>query len=146
MCMCLCVCLCRAYSVDPDRMLNTAYNHPPVSREKYQRPTSSQSEYAGLGGGMKRGYTNGLKEAQPRPPSSQGFMLDQFISTLPPLDFGSPDPDGELANVACSQWAWVMSAYAYVCVTYRERPDWAAAEGIGQCFEVDGSNKGCNPS
>ena len=119
-------------------MLNTAYN-PPVSREKYQRPTSSQSEYMGLGG-MKRGYTNGLKEVQPRPPSSQGYMLDQFISTLPHLDFGSPDPDGKLANVALTVPG--LCVHVCVCVMYRERPDWAVAEGIGQCCQVIGSSSG----
>ena len=101
----------RARSVDPERMMATTqlqdfnqslmvggggvggHNKP---RDRYQRPMSSQSEYitASLAGGG-RSYANGVRNPLlPRPPSSQGFMLDHFISTLPMLDFGSPDPDG----------------------------------------------------
>ena len=101
----------RARSVDPERMMATnqlqdfnqgvgvtgggAYHK---SRDRYQRPTSSQSEYMTsslVGGG--RSHANGVRNPLlPRPPSTQGFMLDHFISTLPMLDFGSPDPDGKL--------------------------------------------------
>ncbi|XP_019850114.1 PREDICTED: CLIP-associating protein 1-like [Amphimedon queenslandica] len=105
----------RARSVDPERMMATTqlqdFNHSLMvgggggggggghskPRDRYQRPMSSQSEYitASLAGGG-RGYANGVRNPLlPRPPSSQGFMLDHFISTLPMLDFGSPDPDGE---------------------------------------------------
>lgn len=104
----------RARSVDPERMMATnqlqdfnqgvgvpgggAYHK---SRDRYQRPTSSQSEYMTsslVGGG--RSHANGVRNPLlPRPPSTQGFMLDHFISTLPMLDFGSPDPDGKLESL-----------------------------------------------
>ena len=91
----------RARSVDPDRMLATHQVHEPQSkaRDRYQRPSSSQSEYIGssLHGG---GFSNGIRNpVLPRPPSTQGFMLDHFISTLPVLDFGSPDPDGKSHDI-----------------------------------------------
>ena len=82
----------RAQSVDPERMLQSS------SRDRYQRPTSSQSEYMMSSTMPGNRFSNGpgrRPSYEQRPPSSQGFMLDHFISTLPVLDYGSPAPEGK---------------------------------------------------
>ena len=93
----------RARSVDPERMMATNniqeiinYNNKQTPRDRYQRPTSSQSEYMTTSSlPYSSNGTHGRPLGGQRPPSSQGFMLDHFISTLPMLDFGSPDPEGK---------------------------------------------------
>ena len=86
----------RAQSVDPDRMMAThnltsSMVAQQPSRDRYRRPMSSQSEHISLHTRSLGGYSNTLEF---RPPSSQGFMLDHFISHLPVLDFGSADHEG----------------------------------------------------
>jgi CLIP-associating protein 1/2 len=90
----------RAHSVDPERMMATSTiqeHHQTPSTDRYRRPASSQSEYMTSSSSLyKTTHSNGIRNPlRPRPPSSQGFMLDHFISTLPMLDYGSPDPDGQ---------------------------------------------------
>ena len=89
----------RAQSVDPERMMYTYTQVTPVSRDRYRRPASSQSENVTTLS-LPPGYANGIRNSMDvRPPSSQGFMLDHFISHLPVLDFGAPDPDGKSCDV-----------------------------------------------
>ncbi len=87
----------RAQSVDPERMLHThslaSNTVSSTTRDRYQRPMSSQSEHISLhrsigGSGLSS------NSFDVRPPSSQGFMLDHFISHLPVLDFGTIDHEG----------------------------------------------------
>lgn len=61
------------------------------SRDRYRRPMSSQSEHVSL---QHRSLVGGAAAFDVRPPSSQGFMLDHFISHLPVLDFGNIEHEG----------------------------------------------------
>ena len=77
-------------SVDPERMLNT-------NQFDLHRPTSSQSTHVSLN---RRPYTDlgFTSNMQGRPPSSQGFMLDHFITHLPVLDFGTSESEGTCSD------------------------------------------------
>lgn len=79
----------RAQSVDPERMMMTHSSLTTnvissVPRDRYQRPMSSQSEHVSM---QQRSIGGLMNSFDVRPPSSQGFMLDHFISHLPVLDF-----------------------------------------------------------
>ena len=86
----------RAQSVDPDRMMTT-YSltsnsvTKSATRDRHQRPMSSQSEHVSMHRSIGGLSSNSFDV---RPPSSQGFMLDHFISHLPVLDFGITDHEG----------------------------------------------------
>ena len=79
----------RAMSVDPEQMLNT-------HTFEIHRPTSSQSVHASLSRrpNTDLGFVNTTHNSSSRPPSSQGFMLDHFITHLPVLDFGAAEAEG----------------------------------------------------
>ena len=103
----------RAMSVDPERMMSSHHQDP------YLRPTSSQSVHVSL---TRRpmtdlGFSARGQDSVARPPSSQGFMLDHFMTTLPVLDFGPVDPESSLLSVCLS----VCHAFASSQVNRRIR-------------------------
>ena len=102
----------RAMSVDPEQMLNT-------HTFEIHRPTSSQSVHASLSRrpNTDLGFVNTTHNSSSRPPSSQGFMLDHFITHLPVLDFGAAEAEG-------TEYFFIPTKIAYhtVCTNLVELP------------------------
>ena len=107
----------RAMSVDPERMLNT-------NQFSLHRPTSSQSTHVSVHRrpNTDLGFTSSGYDMHGRPPSSQGFMLDHFITHLPVLDFGTSESEGILVlqNYYCAKQitVWPVIFDCQIIISY----------------------------